>query len=152
MYSPDTPPAKKVVLGPVDVIAIAFGFIVKHLLSLLRLPVSNLIAFAVGFIVWFCVGTFTCKDGHGYFLSWDRQTNDNSDLGMWLGDICLFIVSLVIFGMGFRHSGWTGNLCIVYGVFCLGGGMIGSLVCVKNESWFTNSGSGGMRGWLARLF
>ena len=152
MNSPDTSNANKEVPGLRHFIAFAFGFIVKHLRSFLRLPARNLIAFAVGFIVWFCVGTFTCKDGHGYFLSWDRLYNDNSDLGVWVGDICLVIAYFVIFRMGFRHSGWTGNLCIVYGLFCLGGGMIGSLVCVKNESWFTNSGSGGMRGWLARLF
>ena len=108
---------------------------------------KNYIAIAAGFIVWFCVGTFTCKDGHGYFLSWDRLTG-SVDWKNAVADILLVVAFFIIFRMGVKDSGWGARDLGVYFLFCLGGGMIGSLVCVKNESWFTHSGSGGMRGWI----
>ena len=119
----------------------------KELVSLTEMRIACIIVFFIfGFL-----GTITCKDGDGYFIGQfgDRET----DSGWVASEVILIILAAILCGLGLHE---VAGFKTKYAVFFLGcgvvGGIVGSTMCVKNESWFTDSGSGGMRGWLARLF
>jgi len=106
------------------------------------------------FIGFLLVGTFTCKDGSGYWILdiGDRETDSVVYYFLDVVNGFFIMVFAVLLGMGFKNVAESGKewswAAGLLGVTWLGGGIVGSRLCVKNESWFTHSGSGGMRGWI----
>tara|TARA_Y100000389_G_C17422334_1_gene497462 strand:- start:637 stop:1008 length:372 start_codon:yes stop_codon:yes gene_type:complete len=117
--------------------------LIEELPSLTNIIIACIIVFFIfGFF-----GTITCKDGYGYFIGQfgDRETDSWLDLS----EVILLFLAAILFVLGWKK---IAEFKVLYAVFFLVvgvvGGIVGSTMCVKNESWFTHSGSGGMRGWI----